>query len=124
MLESAGYEVDKLSVDRDKTVYNAWRGGFEERRIWLFRQGMLMKEAEQLMEGAKQVDHPPNGSKDTTDSAAGAYFNAITSGERTGYMANPEPGIDTAQSATQPDRPPIEMPLPVSTGKKRVRFKV
>lgn len=124
MLESAGYEVDKLSVDRDKTVYNAWRAGFEEHRIWLFRQAMMMKEAEQLMEGPKQVDHPPNGSKDTTDSAAGSFFNAVTSGERTGYMADPSPGIETGRSALEPDKPPIEMPLPRSTGKKRVRFQV
>jgi hypothetical protein len=29
--EAQGFKVDKLSIDRDKSVYNAWRSGFEDR---------------------------------------------------------------------------------------------
>lgn len=81
-LEARGFDVDKLSLDRDKSVYTAWRTGFEEHRIRLHRNEQMLREAEQLLEMDKKYDHPPDGSKDTTDSAAGAYFNAINSDEK------------------------------------------
>ncbi len=78
MLESRGFKVGKLSLDRNKTPYYAYRSGFEEGRIRTFRQLQLMRELEELIDGDK-VDHPPNGTKDTADAAAGAYFDAVSS---------------------------------------------
>ena len=44
-----------------------------------YKQRQMLVEAEHLVDGPDKVDHPENGSKDTTDACAGAYFNAISS---------------------------------------------
>lgn len=81
MLESGGFEVGKLSMDRSKDQYYSWRTGFNELRIRPYNTDEWYYEAERLMNGEKKVDHPPGGSKDTTDAMAGAYWNTITSGD-------------------------------------------
>ncbi len=60
-LEAAGFKVDKQSLDRDKAAYIAWRTGFEDHRIRLYRSEEMLEEAEKLMEGPKKFDHPDNG---------------------------------------------------------------
>lgn len=60
-LEARQFNVDKLSVDRDKSVYTAWRAGFEEHRIRLHRSEQMIREAENLLEMDKKFDHPPDG---------------------------------------------------------------
>ena len=113
-LESRGYEVDKLPIDRDKSVYTAWRAGFEEHRIRLYRNEQMIREAEQLLEMDKKYDHPPDGSKDTTDAAAGAYFNAINSDEKLSLNSRNTPAVYSGKVLQQQDaeRPPIEINLP------------
>lgn len=106
MLEARGFVTDRLSIDRDKTAYTAWRMGFEEHRIRLYRQAQMLREAENLMEEDKKFDHPPNGSKDTTDAAAGAYFNAVSSDEKISLSSFNAAGVFTGQHADQPDAPP------------------
>jgi hypothetical protein len=69
-----------LSLDRTKAPYYQWRSGFEELRIRLYHQSQMMSEIETLLDGPDKIDHPSEGSKDATDSAAGAYVNAINSG--------------------------------------------
>lgn len=66
-LEAKGVPVDKLSLDRDKTVYLNWRTGFEDRRIRLPRNQQMLREAEALLELDRKFDHPGDGagSKDT-----------------------------------------------------------
>lgn len=114
-LEAKGFEVDKLSIDRDKSAYTAWRMGFEERRIRLYENAQMLREAEALLEVDKKFDHPPDGSKDTTDAAAGAYFNAVNSDEKVtisshnSAVVTTNQGIDRALNAEQP---PIEIVLP------------
>jgi hypothetical protein len=58
---------------------------FHEPRGFLARvgqvQGRLLKEAAGLIELEHKIDHLPDGSKDTTDAAAGAFFNALSSAE-------------------------------------------
>lgn len=114
MLEARGFEVDKLSIDRDKTVYTTWRSGFEELRIRLPRNEQMVREAEQLLEMDKKYDHPPVGSKDTTDAAAGAYFNAVNSEEKVMLTSHNAPSIYSGQAvALEPQPgPPVEIPLP------------
>ncbi len=80
-LHSRGFDTDLQSVDRDKRAYLAWLGAFQEHCIRLYRQAQLLKEAAELIETEWKIVHPPDGTKDTTDAAAGAYFNAITSDE-------------------------------------------
>jgi len=117
MLESRGIPSEILSVDRDTKVYTAWRQASEELRLRMYRQDTLMHEAENLLyvDGNKKVDHPKDGSKDTSDSAAGAYFNAIMSEEKLMVAADNNPGIVGNQSLMDKtvERPPIDIPLPL-----------
>ena len=81
MLESRGFKIDNLSVDRDKKPYYALRSGFEDGRIYINNPpNLLMKELEELIDGPKKVDHPDSGTKDIADSVAGAYYNAVNFG--------------------------------------------
>jgi hypothetical protein len=113
-LEARGYEVDKLSLDRDKSVYTAWRTGFEEQRIRLHRNEQMIREAGELLEMDKKYDHPPDGSKDTCDGAAGAYYNAINSEEKLTLSSHNAPAVYGGQDLKQTESigPPIEIPLP------------
>lgn len=113
-LEARQFTVDKLSVDRDKSVYTAWRAGFEEHRIRLPRNEQMLREAENLLEMDKKFDHPPDGSKDTTDAAAGAFFNAVNSDEKLSMASHNAPSVYTGQQVQQfeQEAPPIEIPLP------------
>lgn len=77
-LETAGFKVGHVSLDRTSTPYHEWRRGFSEHRIRLFRQQQMISEAENLLDFGAKVEKPIDGSKDTTDSAAGAYWNAIS----------------------------------------------
>jgi hypothetical protein len=80
-LQAKGIKTANLSVDRDKRAYLAWQGGFQEHSIRLYRQPQLLREAAELIELEKKIDHSPNGTKDTSDAAAGAFLNAISSDE-------------------------------------------
>jgi hypothetical protein len=113
-LEARGFNVDRLSIDRDKTAYHAWRTGFEELRIRLHRNEQMIREAGELLEGDKKYDHPQNGSKDSTDSAAGAYMNAICSEEKMGLASHNSPGVYSSQdkSLDTEEKPSIEIVLP------------
>ncbi len=113
-LEARQFTVDKLSIDRDKSVYTAWRAGFEEHRIRLHRNEQMIREAENLLEMDKKFDHPPDGSKDTTDGAAGAYFNAVNSDEKMSLISQNAPSMYTGQQVQEFEKetPPISIPLP------------
>lgn len=114
-LEAAGFTVDKQSLDKDKSAYTAWRTGFEDLRMRLYRSEEMLEEAEKLMEVDKKFDHPDNGSKDTTDACAGAYFNAINSEERTTLLTQAVPSVYTATGADVGAQPGIVMEIPVPT---------
>jgi hypothetical protein len=114
MLEAKGFKVDKLSIDRNKTVYTTWRSGFEERRIRLMRNEQMIREAEQLLEMDKKYDHPPDGSKDTTDAASGAYFNAVNSEEKVMIASHNAPSVYSGQTIEEESKPgpPVSIPVP------------
>lgn len=65
MLETRGFPTGSLSLDRSKSPYYAWRSGWEERRILSYRQPMMVREMEKLIDGPKMVDHPVSGGGDT-----------------------------------------------------------
>jgi hypothetical protein len=92
-LQGQGLATDHLSVDRNKSVYEAWRNAIEGHQIRLYPQSLLLKEAEFLQELDRKFDHPAGGSKDLTDAASGAYFNAILSAEKTTLSAQNVPAI-------------------------------
>jgi hypothetical protein len=114
MLDGRGFETDRLSIDKDKSVYHAWRAGFEEHRIRLHRNEIMLHEAEQLLEMDKKYDHPPTGSKDITDAAAGAFWNAISGDEKITMMSHNVPSIYSGQTMDAEQKPglPMEIPLP------------
>ncbi len=113
-LEARGFEVDKLSIDRDKSVYNTWRTGFEEHRVRLHRNEQMIRESGELLEMDKKYDHPPDGSKDTTDSASGAYYNAVNSDEKITLASQNAPAVYSGQDMKQAAQPgaPMEIVLP------------
>jgi hypothetical protein len=114
MMESRGFNTGQLSMDKTKAPYLAWRQGFEEGRIRMFRQVQLVREAEKLMDLTIKIDHPKVGSKDTTDAAAGAYFNAITAaGEGGQAVVHPSRSVPfmTQTDHEHPVDPPL-MTLP------------
>ena len=121
MMSMRGWKTDNLSLDKKKDGYYAWRMGFEEGRIRMYRQEQLMREAEALVDGRDKVDHPKEGSKDTSDAAAGAYFNAITADEASRLMGDVSPSI--YGGAMEPDAsstPPVEINLPPGYTRKKV----
>jgi len=124
MLEAGGFKVGKLSVDRDKTVYNAFRTAVQEWRVRIYRQNQLWRELENLLEMNKKFDHPPTGSKDTSDGAAGALFNALNSDEKLTIMSHDVPAIHKGQVVeTGDDRPPMEIVVPDKTLTRTMTFK-
>jgi hypothetical protein len=123
MLDSRGIPTENLSLDKDNKVYTAFRQAAEELRLRMYRHDLMMHEAENLVyvDGNKKVDHPKDGSKDVSDSAAGAYFNAINSEEKLMVAADNNPGIVGNQSLEDKsvERPPIEIALPLGYTKIR-----
>jgi hypothetical protein len=123
MLETRGITTDRLSIDRDKKVYMAWRQAFQELRLRPYRQDMMIHEAENLVdvESVKMIDHPKNGTKDVSDSAAGAYYDALMSDEKSSINIDNVPSIHGNQALNPQsiERPPIEIPLPMGYNKIR-----
>jgi len=113
-LEGQNFVVKRQSIDKDKTAYVTWRAGFEERRIRLHRSEYMLREAENLLEMDKKFDHDATGSKDTIDSAAGAYVNAVNSDEKLTMLSQNAPTLYTGQQVQKFDQeaPPIAIPLP------------
>lgn len=123
MLEAKGFEVDRRSIDRDKSAYHMWREGFEEHRIRLARNAQMIREAEALLDMDKKYDHPPDGSKDTTDSAAGAYANAMESDEKASLIINNDPVATTSRQLRQAEThqaPPVEIIIPSGGSRLKV----
>lgn len=113
MMQSRGFETKVLSMDRSKAPYYAWRTGFEELRIRPCRSRQMLIEVEALLDLPDMVDHPPEGSKDTTDAAAGAYWNAINYEQEAGSPSGTEPAMypDAAISQGIDEAPPITLPV-------------
>ncbi|MHC4332499.1 MAG: hypothetical protein ACYSUV_01965 [Planctomycetota bacterium] len=128
MLEARNIPVGNLSVDKDDKVYTAWRQSAEELRLRLYRQDQMMQETESLVKVIKgaakkmKVDHPKDGSKDTSDAAAGAYFNAINSEEKLSIAVDNNPAI-MGNSSLDPADPagvaPVALNLPLGYDKIR-----
>jgi hypothetical protein len=74
-LSKRGFYVDKLSVDRDMGPYSRLRDSFYDGRIRIYFYSKLFQELQQLEKRGEKVDHPAAGSKDVSDSLAGAVWN-------------------------------------------------
>jgi len=113
-LEAAGFKVGNVSLDRTSSPYHEWRRGWNEHRIRCYRQNQMIREAENLLDFGDKVEKPEGGSKDTTDSAAGAYWNAVseapTGGKQT-TSAPPSVFQESTIASSESDKPPIEIPV-------------
>lgn len=76
-LLTMGVEADNLSVDRTMDAYHSLKEAFDEDRLDTYEYPILLKECSELERDLqrKKIDHPPHGSKDISDSLAGAVHN-------------------------------------------------
>ena len=81
ILNEKGFNCEVLSVDRDTAAYDTLKDKIYTGKFKCYRYEPFLIEASRLeLKDGKKVDHPPThgGSKDVSDSVAGATFNAIT----------------------------------------------
>jgi hypothetical protein len=114
MLEARGFKVAKQSIDKDKSAYTNLRSAAQEFRLRVYRHNHLYSELENLLDGDKHVDHPPKGSKDTSDSVAGALSSAINSEEKATMMAPQNPRVHMNRDLEHliSEKPLVEINLP------------
>ena len=81
VLKEQGYNADALSVDRTCDPYLSLCDLFYEERIKLYDYEVFNREFFNLIyyRSKGKIDHPADGSKDTSDSVAAACFNALNS---------------------------------------------
>ena len=79
MLSAQGFSSPKLSLDRTADGYIALRSALTEGRMDMLHMELLETELTHLQRdpGTGICDHPVGGSKDVSDSFAGATWNAI-----------------------------------------------
>jgi len=80
ILEQHGIESNKVSPDRDQTIWRNLRDLAYEGRIRMPFSQLLLNEIEALSLFDKKVDHPPTGSKDLADAFACSIVGAIAAG--------------------------------------------
>lgn len=71
-----GFNADNLSVDRYKDPYLCLKNAYLQGRILSAYSAILKSELRGLVDVGKKIDHPPEGSKDVSDSQAGSVFSA------------------------------------------------
>ncbi|MHA1866821.1 MAG: hypothetical protein ACTSXD_02005, partial [Candidatus Heimdallarchaeaceae archaeon] len=75
-LNLLGIKAELLSVDRTKDPYDCLKHGLLQQR-WLAPKCEILKvELRELVDVGKKIDHPPDGSKDLSDSCAGSVYSA------------------------------------------------
>jgi hypothetical protein len=98
ILESKGYTVELLSVDRTTLPYCNLKEAINEDRIDYYyvpsgiddepsASGMFIQECSRLEEiEGKKIDHPPKGSKDVADAVCGVTHNIVEKSEYCGIV--------------------------------------
>jgi hypothetical protein len=78
-----GMITGMVSVDRTSVPYKQFRDAFNDDRIDMYNQDVLVTELYDLEFDAEKdkVDHPVNGSKDVADAACGAYNTMLSRSE-------------------------------------------
>lgn len=78
ILLTQGYQVDLISLDKTPQGYLALRSAMNDQRLGLISIDLLETELIQLQRDVQtgKIDHPIDGSKDMSDSLAGALWNA------------------------------------------------
>lgn len=77
MLRKRGITTEQVSVDKDTVAYDTYKDLLCSGRLVYYFDEALVGELSRLeLIRGKKVDHPPNGSKDIADAAAGAVLGA------------------------------------------------
>lgn len=81
ILTSHGIESERVSTDRDPTIWSSLKDLASEGRLKMAYDELLMNELEALsrVDNGK-IDHPPNGSKDKADAFACSIVGALATG--------------------------------------------
>lgn len=76
----AGMRTGNLSVDRTSAPYKNLRDAYNDNRIRMFNQDILIAELFDLEfdDDKDKVDHSVHGSKDIADAVCGAYYSLLT----------------------------------------------
>ena len=69
-----GFQTEWISVDRTKDPYDYFRQTIVESRFNGVKHPIFDHEVRHLLDTTKKIDHPPEGSKDTTDATCGAVY--------------------------------------------------
>jgi hypothetical protein len=80
ILESHGIETDRVSTDRDPSIWRTLKDVASEGRLRMPYERLLLDELEALSESNGKVDHPPAGSKDLADAFACSVLGAVIAG--------------------------------------------
>lgn len=81
ILERHGIETDRVSTDRDPSIWKTLKDVASEARLHMPYSELLQKELEALSRVSNgKVDHPPGGSKDLADAFSTSIVGAITVG--------------------------------------------
>lgn len=80
LLIAQGFDATIISLDRSPDGYITLRSAMNDGRIGLIHIELLETELVQLQRDVKsgKLDHPADGSKDLSDSLAGAFYNALS----------------------------------------------
>jgi len=74
-----GMKTGHISVDKTSVPYKQLRDTFNDGRLRMHSQDVLINEFFELEydEVKDKIDHPPNGSKDVADAVCGAYYSML-----------------------------------------------
>jgi phage terminase large subunit-like protein len=74
-----GMKTGHVSVDKTSVPYKQLRDTFNDNRLRMYHQDVLISELFELEydETKDKIDHPPNGSKDVADAVCGAYHSML-----------------------------------------------
>lgn len=74
-----GMKTGHVTVDRTSVPYKQLRDTFNDGRLRMYNQEVLVNELFELEydETKDKVDHPPTGSKDVADAVCGAYYSML-----------------------------------------------
>lgn len=99
-----GMKTGNLSVDRTSAPYKNLRDAFNDSRIRMFSQDILVSELFDLEFDADKdkVDHSVNGSKDVADAVCGAYYSLLT--RRSSWVAIQERNTEGSDRPDLGDR--------------------
>ena len=102
LMENASFNTQLLSIDRNDIPYVTFRNAIYEERIEWYGYDPMLSEASELehLRRKKKVDHPVGGSKDVSDSGAGALFMTL---KNAGNQPSPDKTVE-ALKAMQHER--------------------